>query len=182
MNINKVGLMPYACKSQSFGNNKSDNEYENPVSRSMERNLAILETAGSSAILGLVAWGLSSGFQFQNKNVPRGIGAAVAALTLLLLLPSNLYNTKVRAFTRQKEMDVFTRDRSLKTNLTEDVDKEVQDKNVSLDKKLDDNLKLQMANRGNAIGIINPTGESQTIVQPKQAPQEKAQQKHENTK
>lgn len=180
MNINKVGLMPYSYKSQSFGNSKNE-EYENPISRSTERNLAILETAGSSAIIGLIAWGLSSCVS-SNTKATKTIGAAAAALTLLLLLPSNLYNTKVRAFTKQKEMDVFSRDRSLKSNLTEDVDKEVQDKNVSLDKKLDDNLKLQMANRGNAIGIINASGEPQANVQPQQAPKEKAQNKNENTK
>ena len=50
-------------------------------------------------------------------------------------------------------MDVFSRDKELKSSLTEEVHKEVLDPNVSLDKKLDDNLKLQMSNRANGLFI-----------------------------
>jgi len=94
------------------------------------------------------------------KKTPLLIGAAAAALSLFVTLPPKLYNTKVNAFVKQKEVDVFSRDRNLKSNLTEEVDKEVQNPNVSLDKKLDDNLKLQMANRGGALGIANITPQS----------------------
>lgn len=146
-----------------------DNEYENPVSRSTERNLAILGSVAGSTALGAVAAGfthycfvdtskIAKGVGFFKRNkIALLVGAAAAAVTLLVTLPSKLYNTKVNAFTKQKEMDVFSRDRSLKSNLTEQVDTEVQNPDVSLDKKLDDNLKLQMANRGTTLGIANIT-------------------------
>ena len=162
MNINKVGLgVPYSSKAAFFRGSKNENEYENPISRSTERNLAILGSAGTASILGLIAWGLTSCLGFKEKRTPIIWGVSAAALTLLLLLPANIYNTKVRAFAKQKEMDVFTRDRNLKTNLTEDVDKEVQNPEVSLDKKLDDNLKLQTANRGSALVVAGMNSQPQ---------------------
>ena len=158
MNVSKVSLMnPMSFKSNPQF--KGD-EYENPVSRSTEKNLAVLKSVGWASAFGLLAAGLVSTFGYQGKKYPIIAGLAAAAVNLVLTLPAALYNTKVNAYVKQKEMDVFSRDRSLKTNLTEEVDKEVQNSEVSLDKKLDDNLKLQMANRGNAVGIANITSQS----------------------
>lgn len=155
MNVAKIGLnTALAAKPVQFKSHNKEQDYENPVSRSMERNLAILSSVGVAGVVGGIAGGLSR-LALDNKKYPWGIGAAVAALTLAFTLPANIYHTKVNVFVKQKEMDVFSRDRNLKTNLTEEVDKEVMDENVSLDKKLDDNLKLQMANRGAAVGIAN---------------------------
>lgn len=131
---------------------QSTNTYENPISRKTERNLAVLGSIGGSAVVGAVAGGLVScipavkGFKIP---VLSGIGAAV--VTLALTLPTKLYHTAVNAFAREKEMDIFSRDKALKANLTEEVHKEVLDPEVSLDKKLDDNLKLQTANRAAAM-------------------------------
>lgn len=173
MNISKVGLsMPnYSATTNFKGNQSKDTEYENPVSRGTERNLAILKSTGGATVLGAIAAGVVSccfntekhageGF-FKKNKVALLIGAATAAVSLAFTLPSALYNTKINAFVKQKEMDVFSRDRELKSNLTEEVDKEVKSSDVSLDKKLDDNLKLQMANRGTAIGIANVTAQPQ---------------------
>ncbi len=151
----------------NFGKNnyqiEKSSPYENPISRNAEKNLAILNSVGGSAIIGAVAGGLTSCFvaagtkgNFFSKNktsILAGLGAM--AVSLLITLPSKLYSTKVNAFVKEKEMDVFARDRALKSNLTEEVHSEVLDPRISLDKKLDDNLKLQMANRGNALGVAN---------------------------
>ena len=171
MNVGKVGLAPIYSNPIGFrGDNSSKTEYENPVSRPMERNLAILASASGSLLVGAIAGGLSTfvlphekitkelGF-FKAKKYPLMAGAVVAAVSMLVSLPPAIYGAKVNAFARQKEMDVFSRDRNLKTNLTEEVDNEVRNDKVSLDKKLDDNLKLQMANRGAAIGIANVTSQ-----------------------
>lgn len=161
--INSFNVMP-------FKGSKKDNEFENPVSRSTERNLAILGSLGGSVVTGGVLGGLTT-FLFpvkegatrtlKNSKLPIGIGAAAALIVAAFTLPSKLYNTKVNAFVKQKEMDVFSRDRDLKSNLTEEVGKEVKDEDVSLDKKLDDNLKLQMANKGTALGVANITSQAQ---------------------
>ena len=159
MNVGKVGLM----NSTNFKSNPQfkGEEYENPVSRSTEKNLAVLKSVGWASAFGVITAGLVSTFGYQSKKYPIIAGLAAAAVNLVLTLPAALYNTKVNAYVKQKEMDVFSRDRSLKTNLTEEVDQEVKDPEVSLDKKLDDNLKLQMANRGNAVGIADITSQPQ---------------------
>lgn len=167
MNIAKINGQQVQFK-------RNDKNYENPVSRRSEKNLAIWGSLCGSVVTGIFAGGLTSfisktepiegkfsiGKFVRAKKIPVIVGAAAAAVMLLVTLPAKIYNTKVNAFVKQKEMDVFSRDRNLKTNLTEEVDKEVQDPDVSLDKKLDDNLKLQMANRGAAIGIANVTSQA----------------------
>lgn len=156
MNVGKIGYNNIVS-SQNFKGEDKKTQYENPVSRSTERNLAILKSTGESTLLGGIIFALTSCFGFKGKTVPIIAGVGTFISTMVFTLPANLYNTKVSAFAKQKEMDVFSRDRNLKSNLTEEVDKEVQSKDVSLDKKLDDNLKLQMANRGAAIGLANMT-------------------------
>ncbi len=157
MNVSKVSSFnPMSFKSNP---QSKDSEYENPVSKKTERNLAILKSVGFSAVAGAITGGLTAFLTNEKKYTTIGFIAGAVA-TLIMSLPAAIYNTKVNAYVKQKEMDVFSRDRSLKTNLTEEVDKEVQNSEVSLDKKLDDNLKLQMANRGNALGIANITSQS----------------------
>lgn len=167
MSINKVGLVPYSYKAISFCGDKKETEYENPVSRGTEKNLAILKSVGIAAVIGAVAGGVFSCFGLKNKKMSFIIGFIAGGITLALNLPASIYNAKVNAFARQKEMDVFSRDRNLKTNLTESVDKEVQDEKVSLDKKLDDNLKLQTANRGSALVVTGINSQPQEVPQAK---------------
>ena len=80
-----------------------------------------------------------------------GIGIAAALAYLAITLPAKLYNTKVNAFAREKEMDVFSRDRDLKSNIMEEVNKEVQDEDVDLDQKINHYTSVQMANKGNGM-------------------------------
>lgn len=164
MSVSKISLSnPNYSKSLGFKGKNEENKYENPISRKYEQNLALLGSIAGSLVAGTAAWGLScksvlhkEGPTFLKRNKwTLLIGAVVALATFLITFPSKLYNTKVNAFVKEKEMDVFSRDRNLKSNLTEEVDKEVQDSEVSLDKKLDDNLKLQIANRGNTVAIAN---------------------------
>lgn len=137
-----------------FGAAKKE-EFENPVNRNTERNLAILESAGGSVLAGGIAAGLTSCFVEggikANKKLAAGVGSAVALAGLALTLPSKLYNTKVNAFAKEKEMDVFTRDRELKSNIMEEVNNEVKDENVDLDKKINHYTSVQMANNGRGL-------------------------------
>ena len=164
MQVSKVQVLG---SHPSFKADKKEKpEYENPISRKTERNLAILSSVGSSSIIGVVAGFLATNFSkleegekrtFKNSKMPIGVGVAVAAVSLAFTLWAKLYNTKVGAFKREKDMDYFSREMELKSNLTGDVNTEVKDPEVSLDKKLDDNLKLQMANKGQALGLANIT-------------------------
>ena len=133
------------------------NGYENPINRGTEKGLAIWGSIGASALVGATAAGIGSCFiksGAKNRALKlSGIGAAAGLITLALTLPAKIYDTKVKAFTREKEMDVFSRDRELKSNIMEEVDKEVKDENVDLDQKINHYTSVQMANNGNGMLI-----------------------------
>ena len=133
------------------------NGYENPINRGTEKGLAIWGSIGGSALVGATAAGIGSCFiksGVKNRALKlSGIGVGAGLITMALTLPAKLYNTKVNAFTREKEMDVFSRDRELKSNIMEEVNKEVKDEDVDLDQKINHYTSVQMANNGNGILI-----------------------------
>lgn len=134
---------------------KSD-KYENPVNRGTERNLAILASVGISALTGAVAGGLSTLFpriKDTGWKGPVGIGALAGLLVLGLTLPQKLYSTKVNAYARQKEMDVFSRQKSAQSSIYEDINDEIQDKNVSLDNKINHYATVKMADNGSGVMV-----------------------------
>ncbi len=151
----QVSAINRCCPKPQFTSQK--NGYENPINRGTEKGLAIWGSIGGSALVGGTAAGIGSCFiksGAKNRALKlSGIGVAAGLLTMALTLPAKLYNTKVRAFTREKEMDVFSRDRELKSNIMEEVDKEVKDEDVSLDQKINHYTSVQMANNGNGMLI-----------------------------
>lgn len=131
------------------------NGYENPINRKSEKKLAVWGSIGGSTILGATAAGLTTcltekGSKHRGWKIG-GVGVAAALAYLAITLPAKLYNTKVNAFAREKEMDVFSRDRDLKSNIMEEVNKEVKDEDVSLDQKINHYTSVQMANKGNGM-------------------------------
>lgn len=151
----QVSAINRCCPRPQFTSQK--NGYENPINRGTEKGLAIWGSIGGSALVGATAAGIGSCFiksGAKNRALKlSGIGVAAGLLTMAITLPAKLYNTKVRAFTREKEMDVFSRDRELKSNIMEEVDKEVKDEDVSLDQKINHYTSVQMANNGNGMLI-----------------------------
>ena len=151
----KVSAITNRCPKPCFTSEKQ--EYENPVNRKTERNLTVLQASGVSLIAGVTAGGIASCLikEGAKHNVPISVaaGAAVGILTAVLTLPAKLYDRSVKAFVREKEMDVFTRDRELKSNILTEVDKEVKDEDVSLEQKLNHYTSLQMANNGKGMLI-----------------------------
>lgn len=151
----QISAINRCCPKPQFTSQK--NGYENPINRKTEKGLAIWGSIGGSALVGATAAGIGSCFiksGSKNRGLKLGgIGAAAGLLTLALTLPAKLYDTKVRAFTREKEMDVFSRDRELKSNILEEVDNEVKDEDVSLDQKINHYTSVQMANKGNGMLI-----------------------------
>ena len=151
---------PAVRQNQSSSNPQSSrarSSYENPVNRRTEKGLAVLSNFGGSLLGGLTAAGLASCFLEggikSNKKLLGGITAGVTAVLMALTLPAKLYNTKVQSFAREKEMDVFTRDRSLQSNIMEEVDKNVMDPEENLDNKIRRYTSVQMAKNGNGVLI-----------------------------
>lgn len=140
-----------------FTSNGEKSQYENPINRKTEKGLSILGSAGTGAVLGATAGGIATCFikeTAKHRYAKAGmIGLAVMAATMALTLPAKLYNTSVRAFTREKEMDVFSRDRELKSNLLTEVDKEVKDEEVPLEEKINHYATMQMATNGSGLLI-----------------------------
>ena len=151
MQINSI--QNYSCcpKPIKFGNAEEKSNYENPINRTTEKNLAVLSCAGTSAIIGAAAFGISSCL-VQNRKVQGAVGALAGLATLALTLPSKLYNTKVGAFTREKEMDVFSRQKEAQKNIYDDVNNEIKDKYVPLDDKINHYATVTMAD--NAKGVM----------------------------
>ncbi len=151
----KISAIDRQYSNPRFTSNK--NGYENPINRGTEKGLAIWGSIGGSALVGATAAGIGSCFiksGAKNRALKlSGIGAAAGLLTMALTLPAKLYNTKIRAFTREKEMDVFSRDRELKSNIMEEVNNEIKDEDVSLDQKINHYATVQMANNGNGMLI-----------------------------
>lgn len=133
--------------------------YENPIDRKTERNLAILSKSVTSLLFGGIAAGITAMIQgAQGKKswkLPTGIGLGAAALTLGITLPPALYNIKVRAFTREKEMDVFSRSQEAKSSILEGVNDQIHDNSVPFDDKVRNYATVQMANNGQGIMIMN---------------------------
>lgn len=126
--------------------------YENPVNRNTERNLAVIASVGGSAVAGVLA-GLATSIFTKNNKIKLLVGLITGLAALGLTLPSKLYNTKVNAYARQKEMDVFSRQKSAQSNIYEDIDNEIKDNDVSLDDKINHYATVKMADNGNGVMI-----------------------------
>ena len=153
MRISSVGVQGNYSK-PSF-RAKKEEKYENPINRKTERNLSILGTVGSSLAAGAVASGLATCFLNEASKTryakAGAIGGIVAAGIMALTLPAKLYDTKVSSFTREKEMDVFSRDKELKSNLLEQIDEQAKDKDIPLEEKINTFAQFQMATNGKGL-------------------------------
>lgn len=154
----KISAISTNCQKPYFTSNEKDNSgYENPINRKTESKLAIWGSIGGSVLAGATAAGIGS--CFIKSDAPHramklgGIGTVVGLVLMALTLPAKLYDTKVRAFTREKEMDVFSRDRELKANIMDEVNKEVKNEDIDLDQKINHYATVQMANNGNGMLI-----------------------------
>ena len=132
---------------------KSRQQYENPINRTTERNLAILSSAAISAFAGVVAGGATKLFNVKGYKWPLGVGLATALAALGLTLPPKIYNTMVSAYTREKEMDVFSRQKTAQNNIYEDINDEIKDENASLDDKINHYATVKMADNGSGVMI-----------------------------
>lgn len=154
--VSKIGINNTTnLKSKSHNQNfKSKKQYENPINRGTERNLAILGAVGFSSLVGVVAGFLATCFRAEGSKgikMPLIVGTIAGLGSLALTLPSKLYNTKVNAFAKEKEMDVFSRQKSAQNNIYEDINNEIRNENVSLDQKINHYATVKMADNGNGV-------------------------------
>lgn len=142
-----------SANGNTFGNRKVNKDgYENPINRKTERNIAILGTVGTSALIGTTAGVLTSCISKGWKN-PTFITLATTAISLALLLPSKLYNTKLNAFSREKEMDVFSRQKDAQANIYGAINEEIKNEEISLDDKINHYATTKIADNGRGLMV-----------------------------
>ena len=151
----RISAVSGQCRPPKTNFKGEKKEYENPIERKTERNLSILGTIGGSLAAGAASAGIATCFidsAAKNRYTKAGIvGGIVAALIMALTLPAKLYDTKVSSFAREKEMDVFSRDREVKSNLLGEIDSQVKNEDVPLEQKIDAFAQFQMAAKGNGL-------------------------------
>ena len=136
----------------NFRSSSSQQQYENPINRTTERNLAILSSAAISGFAGVVAGGATKLFT-KGYKWPLGVGIVAALAALGITLPPKIYNTKVSAYTREKEMDVFSRQKAAQNNIYEGINDEIKNDEVALDDKINHYATVKMADNGNGVMI-----------------------------
>lgn len=149
-----TAINAYRPNKVAFGNTKKVDKdgYENPINRGTEKKLAVLSSIGVSSLIGVTAGGITSCFT-KGWKIPTGVGVAAGLASLLLALPSKLYNVGVNAFAKEKEMSVFSRQKEAQANIYNDINKEIQDEDVSLDDKIQHYTTVKMADNGNGMMI-----------------------------
>ena len=146
--VNNSNLIKFKSKTNSMGKNG----YENPINRKTERNLAVLQSFGAGTLVGVLAAFATKSLTKAGK-APIIAGVCAGLATIGLMLPSKLYNTKVNAYAREKEMDVFSRQKSAQSNIYEDINDEIKDENVSLDQKINHYSTVRMADNGSGVMV-----------------------------
>lgn len=132
----------------------SYNEYENPVSKPMEYFSASIGPVIISAIAGAGA-GLLGKKEGEAALLNKKWAAGVGLGALLLTLPVALYHRSVTAFAKQKEMAVFSREKSAETALSEQIDEKARDMDVPLDDAIKSYTTFEIGRQGKAVGIVN---------------------------
>ncbi len=138
---------------------RNDSKYKNPVSRGTERTLAAVGAGVFSSLVGTMVGFVTHGILKGKNNNPKmwgaiaGVGAGLA--TAAITVTSAIYNAGVNSFVKKKEMDVFSREKSVETGLSEQIDQNTKDPEVPLDKNINDYLKYKAGRNGNGIGLFS---------------------------
>lgn len=107
----------------SFRGYSSDSS--NPVNKKMETRLAILNAGGISAAMGALTTIVSRSYTTSWKSAGL-FGLSAAAITMLFVCPRFLYKSGINSYTKEKEMDVFTKEKEVQKKLLTDVDDAIE--------------------------------------------------------
>lgn len=113
----------------------SDSTFENPVNRRTEKRLAMLNAGGISAVTGALTTAIARSYTSSWKRAAT-FGLGVAAITMLFVCPRFLYKSGINSYAKQKEMDVFTREKEVQKKLLSDVNEAIEEHSEDLNDKL----------------------------------------------
>ena len=112
------------------------NELDNPVNRKLEKRLAILNAGGISAVAGALTTAIARSYTASWKNAGMfGIGAGF--VTMMFICPRFMYKSGINSYKKEKELDVFTKEKEVQkkllTDVNEAIDHGVSELNVKLE-------------------------------------------------
>ena len=116
--------------------------HENPVDKKMETRLAILNAGGISAAMGALTTIVARSYTARWKNAA-WFGLCAAAVTMLFVCPRFLYKSGINSYTKEKELDVFTKEKEVQKKLLVDVDDAIENNPEVLQEKLENYSKTK---------------------------------------
>ena len=100
------------------------NELDNPVNRKLEKRLAILNAGGISAVAGALTTAIARSYTASWKNAGMfGVGAAL--VTMMFICPRFMYKSGINSYKKEKELDVFTKEKEVQKKLLTDVNEAI---------------------------------------------------------
>lgn len=110
-------------------------DYENPVNRRTEKQLALLNAGGISSVTGALTAVIARSYTSCWKHA-LGFGVGAAAVTMMFAAPRFLYKSGINSYAKEKEMDVFIREKEVQKKLLTDVDEAIEEHNSDLPDKI----------------------------------------------
>lgn len=99
-------------------------EFENPVNRKLEKRLAIANAGGISVAAGALTTIIARSYTSSWKHAGYfGLGAAL--ITMMFICPRFLYKSGINSYAKEKEMDVFTKEKEIQKKLLTDVNEAI---------------------------------------------------------
>ena len=133
-------ILPVSALTPKATSKGEYSEFKNPVNRKTEKHLAILNAGGVSAAIGAVTTAVARSYTSTWKHASYfGIGAAF--VTMMFVCPRFMYKSGINSYAKEKEMDVFTKEKEVQKKLLNDVDDAIEHHSQDLHDKLDNYYK-----------------------------------------
>ncbi len=125
-------------------------DLENPVNRKFESRLALLNAGSVSVITGAVTTAIARSYTSSWKHAG-WFGLSAGLITMLFAAPRFLYKAGIKAYTKEKEMDVFTKEKEVQKKLLSDVNEAIDNDSDDLSDKLENYSKTKLKNSTNPL-------------------------------
>ena len=123
-------------------------EFQNPVNRRMEKRLAILNAGGVSVATGAVTTAIARSYTSSWTHAS-WFGLGATAITMLFVCPRFMYKSGIKSYTKEKELDVFTKEKEVQKKLLNDVDDAIEHHSDDLHDKLENYSKTKITDEKN---------------------------------
>lgn len=149
-------ILPVSALSPKVTSRGEYSDYKNPINRKVEKRLAILNAGGISAAMGAVTTAVARSYTSTWKHAGYfGLGAAIT--TMMFVCPRFLYKSGINSYAKEKEMDVFTKEKEVQKKLLNDVDDAIEHHSADLQDKIENYSKSKTNETKKKQGIVIST-------------------------